>query len=188
MAGRGRLSSLDLLPDEAQDDVIWAVGQLNRRDRTQSDIHFELNDRLQAKGLETISRSAFNRASMRLSARARRISERQQIYAGLAEQLTPESVGKTDIILAEFLKTLIDELLDSDKLSPKNAMELAAAYRSIIGGQRQSIDMRRGLEAEFAKKAARAVEEVAKVRGLTEETTDIIKAKLGVKPREDVPS
>ena len=184
MAGRGRLSSLDLLPEEAQDDVIWAVGQLNRRERTQSDILFEFNDRLEAKGLDGISRSAFNRASMRLSARARRISERQQIYAGLAEQLTPEAVGKTDVVLAEFLKTLIDELLDSEKLTPKNAMELASAYRAIIGGQRQSIDMRRTLEAEFERKAAKAVDQVAKARGLTAETVDKIKSSLGIKPRE----
>ena len=182
-ASRGRLNSLDLLPDEAQDDVLWAIGQLNQRERTQSDILFELNDRLEAKGIEGISRSAFNRASMRLSARARRISERQQIYAGIAEQLTPDAVGKTDVILAEFLKTLIDELLDGDKLTPKNAMELASAYRAIIGGQRQSIEMRRELQAEFDKKASKAIDEVAKVRGLTDETTNIMKTRLGIKPR-----
>lgn len=42
---RGQLSSLDLLPDEAQDDLVWAIGELNRRQRTQTDILFEFNDR-----------------------------------------------------------------------------------------------------------------------------------------------
>ena len=88
------------------------------------------------------------------------------------------------MVLAEFLKTLIDELLDSEKLTPKNAMELASAYRAIIGGQRQSIDMRRTLEAEFERKAAKAVDQVAKARGLTAETVDKIKSSLGIKPRE----
>lgn len=184
MAGRGRLSSLDLLPEEAQDDVLWAIGELNQRNRSQSDILVELNGRLAVKGIEPISKSSFNRASMRLNARARRIAERQQIYAGIAEQLTPESVGQTDRVLAEFLKTLIDELLDSTDLSPKNAMELSRAYRDITHGQRISIETRRELEAEFAKKAAQAVDQVAKIKGITAETVDRIKTELRIKPRE----
>ncbi|SIP88793.1 Protein of unknown function, partial [Rhizobium sp. RU35A] len=112
MAGRGRLSSLDLLPDEARDDLLWALAELNRRERTQADILFELNDRLEAKGLETISRSAFNRKSMRLAKRTMQLEERRHIYAGIAERLTPEEVGNADLVLGEFLKTLLDELLD----------------------------------------------------------------------------
>ena len=77
--GRGRLSSIDLLPEEAQDDILWALGELNQRQRTQADILFELNDRLEAKGFEAISKSAFNRNSTKLAARSRRIAERQQI-------------------------------------------------------------------------------------------------------------
>lgn len=29
--GRGRLSSLDLIPDEGRDDILWALEELNRR-------------------------------------------------------------------------------------------------------------------------------------------------------------
>ena len=155
--GRGRLSSLEELPEEAQDDVIWAIGQLNERRRTQSDILFELNDRLEVKGVSAISKSAFNRRAMRLSRRAAQLEERRHLYAGVAEKLTPEEVGRTDIVLGEFLKVLIDELLDGEGLDSKNAMELAKAYKETVMAQRHSAEHRRKLEEEGRAKLDKAV-------------------------------
>jgi hypothetical protein len=157
MAGRGRLSNLDQLPEEARDDLFWAIGELNARQRTQADILFELNDRLEAKGLETVSRSAFNRKAMRLAKRAIQLEERKFIYAGIAEKLTPEEIGKSDIVLGEFLKTLIDELLDGDGLDSKNAQELARAYKDTIAAQRFSADRQEQEEARAKKKLEKAV-------------------------------
>lgn len=158
--GRGRLSSLDLLPEEAQDDLIWALGELNQRRRSQADILFELNERLEGKGLETISRSAFNRRSMRLARRARQLEEREYLYAGVAERLTPEKVAKNDLILGEFLKSLIDELIDSEEMTSKNVMELARAYKETVVAQRHSAE-RRKAEDEARGRLIKAVDEVA---------------------------
>jgi len=183
MAGRGRLSSLDLLPEEARDDLIWAIGELNKRERTQADIHFEFNDRLEAKGIETISRSAFNRKAMRLAKRTLQLEERRHIYAGIAERLTPEEVGKADLVLGEFLKTLLDELLDGDGLDSKNAMELARAYKDTIMAQRHSAELREKAEAQAKaklEKAVDAVSEVVKKAGVSQETMDEINRRLGI--------
>jgi len=158
--GRGRLSSLDMLPDEAQDDLIWALGQLNKRRRSQADILFELNDRLAVRGIEPVSRSAFNRKAMRLAKRTMQLEERRHVYAGIAERLTPEEVSKADIVLGEFLKTLIDELLDGEALDSKNAMELAKAYKETVVAQRHSAEHRRKLEAEAQAKITKAVDAV----------------------------
>ncbi|KAB2772160.1 phage protein Gp27 family protein [Brucella anthropi] len=155
--GRSRLDSLELLPEEAQDDVVWAIGQLNERRRSQADILFELNDRLEVKGIGPISKSAFNRKAMRLSRRASQLEERRYIYAGIAEKLTPEEISKSDIVLGEFLKTLIDELLDGDGLNSKNAMELARAYKETVVAQRHSAEHRRKAEEEATAKLAKAV-------------------------------
>lgn len=155
---RGRLSSLDLLPDEAQDDLIWAMGELNARQRTQADILFDLNDRLAAKGIDPISSSAFNRKSMRLAKRTRQLEERRHLYAGIAEKLTPEKVAGDDLILGEFLKTLIDDLLEGDGLSPKNAMELARAYQSVVMAQGKSAETRRAMNAESRKKISETID------------------------------
>lgn len=180
MSGRGQLSSLDLTPEEGQDAIRWALGELNKRERTAEDIRFELNDKLAVVGCPPISRSAFNRASIKFAARARRLAERQQIYASIAASLTPEAIGKTDLVLAEFLKTLVDEMLD-DTLTPKNAMELARAYRDILAGQKLSGDLRRAAEAEFADKASAAIDSVAERKGLSADVVETIKAQvLGV--------
>ncbi|TCP88929.1 uncharacterized protein DUF3486 [Rhizobium sp. PP-CC-2G-626] len=182
--GRGRLSSLEELPEEAQDDVIWAIGQLNERRRTQADILFELNDRLEVKGVGAISRSAFNRRAMRLSRRAAQLEERRHLYAGVAEKLTPEEIGKNDIVLGEFLKVLIDELLDGDGLDSKNAMELAKAYKETVVAQRHSAEHRRKAEDEARVKIGKAVTEavaaVAEKTGISQETMDEINRRLGV--------
>lgn len=160
--GRGRLSSLDLLPEEAQDDLVWALGELNQRSRTQADILFELNDRLEAKGIEPISRSAFNRRATRLARRTAQLEERRYVYAGIAERLTPEEVSKSDLVLGEFLKVLIDELLDSSELTSKSAMELARAYKETVLAQRHSAAERRKAEDEAKKKINSAISNVEK--------------------------
>ena len=71
------LDSLDLLPPECEDDVVWALARLNERQRTQADILFELNDRLAVKGQGPISKSAFSRRSVRLKRRRDRLAERR---------------------------------------------------------------------------------------------------------------
>ncbi|MGE6741731.1 phage protein Gp27 family protein [Allorhizobium pseudoryzae] len=183
MAGRGRLSNLDLLPEEARDDVLWAIGELNKRERTQSDIHFELNDRLEAKGIETISRSAFNRKAMRLAKRSMQLEERRHIYAGIAERLTPEEIGNADLVLGEFLKTLLDELLDEDGIGTKGAMELARAYKDTIMAQRHSAELREKAEAQANAKLKKAVSEVTdavRKAGVSDETMAEINRRLGI--------
>lgn len=156
---RGRLDSLEMLPEEAQDDVIWAVGQLNERRRSAADILFELNDRLEVKGIPAISKSAFYRRSARLAKRAMQLEERRYIYAGIAEKLTPDEISKADVVLGEFLKTLIDELLDTGGIDTKGAMELAKAYKETIIGQRHSAEHRRKAEEEAKAKLLKAVDQ-----------------------------
>lgn len=167
--GRGRLSSIDMLPEEAQDDILWALGELNKRERTQADILFEFNDRLAVKGLGPISRSVFNRQSTKLAARSRRIQERQAIYSAIAPSLTPEKVADTDLVLAEFLKTLIDELLDDATLGAKGAHDLAKAFHHTVSALKVSGDHKAALLKEAKAKAVKAVDavegEVAKAGG-----------------------
>jgi len=155
------LNSLDLLPEECRDDVIWALGELNSRKRTQADILFDLNDRLAVKGAGPISKSAFSRRAVRMHRRARQIEERNGLYAGIAEKLTPEEVGKSDIVLGEFLKLLLDDLLDNPDLSPKNAMEMARAYQSVIAAQKTSIDRQQAADKAAQAKLEKIVDTAA---------------------------
>jgi hypothetical protein len=181
-AGRGRLSSLDLIPDEGRDDVMWALEELNARKRSQADILFELNDRLEGKGIEGISKSAFNRTAVRTAAAARRIAEARAVFAGIAPQFTPESIDQNSIVLGEVIKTLILELIDEPGQTPKGAMELARAFLATIQGQKLSADRRMKIEADMKDQAAKAIDQVAKAKGFTAETVQALKAQiLGVK-------
>nr|WP_255679740.1 phage protein Gp27 family protein [Methylocystis sp. WRRC1] len=178
------MSSIDLIPEEGQDDVCWAMDELNRRQRTQADILFELNDRLAAKGIAPISKSAFNRRAVRSYAASQRIAEQRALFAGIADQFTPESIDEGNIVLGEFIKTLITEIISAGagRISPKGAMELASGYKAAIEGQKKSSEHRAKLVAEFQSKAAVAVDAVAKSRGLKPEMVDELKAQiLGIK-------
>ena len=183
-SGRGRLSSLDLIPDEGRDDVLWALEELNKRERTQADILFELNDRLEAKGIEGISKSAFNRKAVRVSAAARRISEARAVFAGIADQFTPGEADANNFALGEVIKTLILELLDEPGHSPKGAMELARAFLATIQAQNLSTARKLKLEAEMKAQAAKAIDQVAGEKGITRETAEAIKAQiLGIRAK-----
>ena len=179
-SGRGRLSSMDLVPEEGQEDIVWAVGELNKRERTAEEIRLEMNDRLERKGLDTISSSAFNRKSVKLAAMNNRLNEARYIFQGLAPQFTAEKVDEHTIVLGEFIKLLIFELAQNEgsDLGSKGAMELARAHLAVIQGQKISAERRATLEARFKAEAAEAIEKVAKVRGVSQEVTDAMRAKL----------
>lgn len=186
--GRGRLSSIDLLPEEADGVVAWAWAELNERKRTQVEIHAEFNEKLAELGIEPISLAAFNRYTLRLAATARRLEETRQIAAAVTERLGPGEADELTIMVAEAIKTLVFELLErggEGGIDPKGAMELARALQSAVSAQSVSSRRRREVQDEFNKKTAKAVDEVARAKGLTADTVEAIKAKiLGIQDQE----
>jgi len=179
--GRGRLSSIDLLPPEAESAVIWAMGELRERKRLQIDIHKEFNSRLADLGLQPVSLSAFNRYAIRLAATARRLEETRAIAAAVTERLGPGEADELTVMVAEAIKTLVFELLETGGeagIGPKGAMEMAQALHHAVRAQSVSSKRRREVEEEFALKAKKAVDQVAKQKGLSAETVEAIKAKI----------
>ncbi|WP_026379374.1 DUF3486 family protein [Afifella pfennigii] len=169
MSGRGRLSSIDLLPEEAEPDIAWAMEQLRERSMLQSAILEEFNARLADRGIGPISKSAFNRHSIRLARTARRLEETRAIAKVLNERM-PEATDDLTIMVAETIKTLIFELLeDGGKLTPRNAMEMARAMKDVALAQGLSTQRRRVLEKEFADKAGEAIDAAGKAAGLSAE-------------------
>jgi len=165
------LNSLDLLPEECQDDVVWALAELNQRQRTQADILFELNGRLAVKGYGPISKSAFSRRSVRLKRRADRLAERDALYAGIVDKITPEKMGEQDIVLGELLKAVIDEFIDEAK-SPEDVKELASAFRQIVSAQQVSANLKAKAEAAAQAKMEKAVKVAAGEVGKSGRTVD----------------
>jgi len=183
--GRGRLSSIDLLPEEALPDIQWAMEELKNRDRLQKDIHEEFNSRLADRGIAAISKSAFNRHSIKLAGIARRIEETRGITAVLTEKLEPGDTDNLTIMVAETIKTLVFEMLTEAGeagFNPKQAKEMAEALRAAASAQKVSAERRAKLEGELASKVDDAVEKIAEVAGLSAERAKDIREKvLGVR-------
>ncbi len=198
-AGRGRLSSIDLLPPEAEEDVLWVYGELKKKRRTQVDILASFNTRLAVKAIPPISLSAFNRSAIRLNRMATRLEEARDIARVLGGRFEEGSDEQLTLLVGETIKMIVYETLekiDNPKADGKAAemiMNLAKALKSAEEAKRISADTRSKVEKEFEKKATEAVERVGRTRGLTEETKNTLKAELlGIRrdaaPPTSVPS
>lgn len=190
--GRGRLSNIELLPEECAHVVHWAALELQKRERPQTEIYAEFTDQLSeikaADGeLDFLipSRSAFNRYSINLADMTKRINDTRDIASTLASKFDAEASDDLTLIAAEAIKTLIFELLTTSGeagIDPKGAMALANALRASAQAQGISSARRQKVEQELAAKAREAVKAVAKAKGLsTEGTQDILDQFLGVK-------
>src|SRR3546814_15932583 len=73
--GRGRLSSIDLLPEEAEPDIVWASEQLRLREKPAKMILAEFNARLADRGIASISKSAWGRYSVRKAIQFRKLDQ-----------------------------------------------------------------------------------------------------------------
>lgn len=188
-SGRGRLSSIDLLPEEAEADVAWAMQELRERKRTQVEIHAEFNERLAEHGIEPVSLSAFNRHALRVAALARRLEATKEITATLSERLGAAETDETTIVLAEMIKSVIFEVLGEAGeagLSPKAAMEAARALQAVVAAQKTSAKRRAEVEREARKEAVQRIEKVASEAGLSaERIAQLRRDFLGVRPRQE---
>ena len=191
--GRGRKSKIQLLPPQCTPIVAWAAQELLKDDRTQLDIYEEFFNRLNAlkrdhRGeleFDIPSFSSFNRHSLKLAAMTQRMTETHEIAAAIAEKFDAEASDDLTIIAAEAIKTLVMELITGSAegaIDPKGTMQLAAALKSAMQAQSVSTARRQKVEAEFAKDVEKAVDTVARQKGMTAETADAIKAQiLGVR-------
>lgn len=185
---RDRLSSLDQLPDLAQEDVRWALRELNARQRTYEEIRFDLNVRLAAKGLGPISSSAFGRKAIRQKALRHRMDVAREVLAGVAD-LTAGDVDEQTVKIGHIIMMLIAELIaDGEDREPKEIKAIADAFKAIVTGQKISAERRRKVEAEAEArekaKTAAAVEKVAKEAGLSPEMVAQLRREfLGVRPK-----
>ncbi|MGM5088014.1 DUF3486 family protein [Rhizobium leguminosarum] len=202
--GRGKLSAIDLLPDECEPIVSWAAHELANRDRTQLEIFAEFKTKLIALqgelglAFDIPSFSAFNRYSIRLAMLSRRLEQTRDIAETLSQRMDAAGSDDLTLIAAEAIKTLIFEVLQSSGeagISPKGAMELANALRAAAAAQASSSNRRLKLEAEdkarkaeadMKANAERALDTLSKEPGISKEA--IARARrdfLGVRPKKE---
>lgn len=184
MSKRGRLSSLDLLPPAAEEDVQWAFAQLRERKQTQDDIRDQLNLRLKLKGLAEISKSAFNRAAIRTARMAHRLGEVREIAAVLGDKFEAGSSEELTVMVSETIKTVIFEMLENagtlraTPLMAEMVANLGSALKSVEGAKKVSAETKKLVRDNFQKQAEKAIEKVSTLKGFTPEMQRRLRAEL----------
>lgn len=171
--GRGRLSSIDMLPEEAEPDIVWALEQLREREKPSKMILAEFNSRLADRGIASVSKSAWGRWSIRKAIQFRRLDEARHIASELVPSLGTDGPDHVTVMIAEMVKVSALELLEGGEVSSKGLMELSRAVSSAVAAQKVSAENRRKLEVEVEQrlaKAAAAVSDVGKAAGVGPET------------------
>lgn len=164
--GRGRLSSIELLPEHADEAVRWAMDALASREFTQTLILERFNEMLADLDppVGPISSSAFNRFSMRFAAQARRLSEAREMAATLAERLDDMPEGDVGLMLGETIKALINDVLldgmiSGESPSMKNLLAAAEAVQRLEAARKSNIEAGEKARRAVMKKAVEAIEE-----------------------------
>lgn len=184
--GRGRLSSIDLLPEDAEVDIVWALEQLRLREMPQTDILKEFNRRLAERGLDPIKKSAFNSWSMRKAVQFRRIDETRTITRDIVASIGTGGSEEMTIAVAELVKVTIYELLESrEKPDAKALAEMSRALQAVTNAQRTSTAHRDALEARAQAQVEAVmdkVDQVAAEQGLSaDRVAQIRRDVLGVR-------
>lgn len=170
--GRGRLSSIDMLPDEAEPDILWALEELRNRTRPQIAILAEFNARLADRGIGGVSKSAFSRWSMRKTIQFRKLDEVRHITSEIVADLGTDGADQVTVAVAEMIKVAIYENLEKGRVDSKSVMEMARALTSVVSAQKASNELRRKLEERAAaqiEQAAETAEKAATEAGLSAE-------------------
>ncbi len=186
--GRGRLTSFDLLPTEAEGIVAWAACELADREKTQTDIYAEFVGKCEALMAEHRGElefaipafSSFNRYSIRQARLSKRLAETREIVAVLAQKHDAKASDDLTILSGEMIKSVVLHMLGdgADGIAPKDLKALADAFRAAQQAQNMSTDRKTKEDAKLAARVGEAVESVAKARGMSAETVQAVKAAI----------
>ncbi len=179
--GRGHLSSIDLLPDEAEAAIVWANDQLRERHLPAAVIHTEFNEKLADVGLGPISRSAFNRYAVRKAIQFRRLDEIQRMGSELARTMDAKAPDEVTVAVAELVKVAAFEILEEGEVSTSGLMQISRALQSAVSAQKTSAEYRERLEREVQTRLAEAAKEageIGKKKGVSPEALAAINRAL----------
>lgn len=189
--GRGRLGFIDKLPEECREDVDWAIEELKARQREQKDILEEFNLRLCSKGVDPVSKSSFNRYSLKLARHWGAMMQVREAAAAIAEKFDEEPDGDVALLIGETIKTLIYEAvsdvpMDDASASIKMLAQAAHALQRLEQARGTAIKTALIKREKFIKDAAAQVEQAMKQKGIGPDTIEAVKkAILGVPDAED---
>ena len=178
--GRGQLSTIDLLPEAADEAIAWANAQLRERVIPQNEILRQFNAMLADHGIAPVSRSAFSRHSVKLAIETRKIEASREITSAVLAQLPKGDRTDSTIAAIELVKFRLIELITSEEeINPKLLLNAslalqrlsATAAREAEGQRRDARDQREEAEREREEAERHAAE---KAEAEARETADTV--------------
>ncbi|WP_319778433.1 DUF3486 family protein [Maridesulfovibrio sp.] len=183
--GRGRPSSIDLLPEDLRVAINTA---LRERRLTQKQILDHFNELLEGRGAEPISKSALNRYALHIEETGSKLREAREAAAGLVGGLGESSDTDLGRAVTEMIKTMVfDAVLDRsdedeagpdlDRLKTLSIIVEKIAKASKLDSDRE-FKIREHVETQVKKAAAKEVDNVGKEKGLSTDTISAIKTSI----------
>ncbi len=182
--GRGRLSSIEQLPEICDEDIGWANAELRDRKMPQTEILRQFNARLADKGIKGVSVGAFSRYSVRVAIELRKIAASREITSAVLDRMPKGERSDTTLAAIELVKYRLVELImgeeDPDPKLLANAslalMRLSSTALREAEGQRRdhkakqdqaARDQAAEQEQAEAAQTAATVEKIATEAGLS---------------------
>lgn len=184
--GRGRLSSIEMLPEIAQEAVNWAATAIEERKLQLNEILAEFNRQLVALDLEPVSKSAFSRYAVRQAILYRDMAEGRAMVGELAEKLGLKGDKPIDVAFSEMLKISALALVRPGQVTEDSLLALARTVKVINEAEAIAAENERRKERdtkareEEERKKAEAVSSQARKAGVSAETLTEINRLLGV--------
>lgn len=162
--GRGRLSSIDMLPEDCDDDIAWANLELRERKMPQTEILRQFNARIADKGQAPISKGAFSRYSVRLSIEVRKLDASRQITDAILTRIAPGERSEGMIAATELLKYRILELvMAEDEPNTKLLGEATLALQRLSSTAAREAEVQRRERKDQREEFERAAAEAARL-------------------------
>ena len=194
---RPRPSSIDLLPEECGSIVAWAAHELGKSNRTMTDVYREFQQKLIALqgeiglGFDIPVFSSFGRHSLRLGNLRNRSRRGLELANALIESTDGADADTLTKATTQTLKILLFEMLEyagEAGFSPKEALAMAGAVKQLQQAENLSTARRQKLDSEFAEKAGKIIDTVAKEKGMSAEIIAQLRRDfLGVRDKPKAP-
>ena len=176
LEGRGQLSSIDKLPEEAEPDIVWANDELRERRMPANAILQEFNARLADRGIKGISKSAWGRHSIRKAVQFRKIDQGHAILREIKSQINEDAPDEATMVIGEMIKVAVFQALENGADDAKTLGMLARTLRTTVKAQIDTVEYRDALADHKARldKAKAAVMEAGAKAGVGKDTLDKI--------------
>ena len=179
--GRGRLSSVDKLPDDIR---IYINDALRERRIEQVDILDEINAMLRARGKKQISKSAFNRYALNFEERVTKMRHAREAANAIVGKLDVDRNTDLGLATTELVKTAVFDRVfnDQDDLDVDTINKLALAIQRLEKASSDNDKRVAEIRRRAIEEAAEQVEETAIQMGQTAEQAQFWREKiLGVR-------